>query len=369
MNTDFFFLQKNILIISPEPWEYLKVSKHHYAMLMAEFGNNVYFLNPPNPTEYKSLNIYESEIAHLYIVNYPGQLKGKRFLPAFLRRKIDQRFLKKFEALASNQIDIIWNFENSRFFDMDFAGDRLKIYHQVDLNQDFHIKEAATSADICFCTTDYIKNKILVYNKSVYKIHHGVSQEAFSIDSSKEIHYHPVATLVGNLDIPYLDHELLLKLVTECKNVHFNFIGSYDEQGAMYQLFSKYKNVQYFGKVISETIKNYLSQSDVLLVCYKADQHKDQLASPHKMMEYFASGKVIVATYTDEYKDKEYLLLMSESKEEYVAKFKEAINNLSRYNSPERQAERISFALEHTYSRQLEKINELLKRHLMPVLA
>ena len=58
---------------------------------------------------------------------------------------------------------------------MKFAGDRLKIYHQVDLNQNFHVREAAHRADICFCTTDFIKRDIIPYNDKVYKIHHGVT--------------------------------------------------------------------------------------------------------------------------------------------------------------------------------------------------
>jgi hypothetical protein len=113
--------------------------------------------------------------------------------------------------------------------------------------------------------------------------------------------------------------------------------------------------------VESSVIKNYLAESDVLLVCYKANEYREQLASPHKMMEYFASGKVIVATYTDEYKDKRHLLAMADSIDEYVAKFDEVVKNLSIYNSSERQVERIEFAREHTYCRQIEKINACLQ--------
>jgi len=360
------FQQKSILIVSPEAWDFIKVSKHHYAVELVRSGNRVFFLNPPDASNHRDLSIAESGIEHLYVINYPGQLKGMRFFPRYLRRQINYWFLQKLERLVDYRIDVIWNFENSRFYDMGFAKDRLKIYHQVDLNQDFHVKEAAISADICFCTTDFIKRKIQVYNKKVYKIHHGVSQSAFFKVQANERTGKPVATLVGNLDISYLDHELLLKLIRQNEGVQFNLVGEYDRQGLMYRRFYNHKNVRFIGRVSSEIIKDYLLESDVLLVCYKANEYKEQLASPHKMMEYFASGKVVVATYTDEYKDMQHLLLMSETIDEYVLKFKMAIDNLIFFNSPEKQAERVAFAREHTYCRQLEKINEFLKSNCLP---
>ena len=38
---------KTILIISPQAWGKMFLSKHHYAIELAKRGNAVYFLNPP----------------------------------------------------------------------------------------------------------------------------------------------------------------------------------------------------------------------------------------------------------------------------------------------------------------------------------
>ena len=38
---------KTILIISPQGWGDMFISKHHYAIELAKKGNTVYFLNPP----------------------------------------------------------------------------------------------------------------------------------------------------------------------------------------------------------------------------------------------------------------------------------------------------------------------------------
>ena len=76
---------------------------------------------------------------------------------------------------------MVWLFENSRFFDLAFAGERLKIYHQVDLNQNFNPKTAAATADICFCSSDRIKERILPFNALVHKIHHGLPEIETSV--------------------------------------------------------------------------------------------------------------------------------------------------------------------------------------------
>ncbi len=80
-------------------------------------------------------------------------------------------------------------------------------------------------------------------------------------------------------------------------------------------------------------------------------------------MEYLASGKTIVATYTDEYKDKSDLLAMAEPDGDYLKLFRDVIGNLDKYNSSENATRRKRFAEEHTYTRQLEKIDKLLHDH------
>jgi glycosyltransferase involved in cell wall biosynthesis len=272
--------------------------------------------------------------------------------------------------MINQKINVIWNFENSRFFDMNFALDCLRIYHQVDFNQDFHVQTAARTADICFCTTDYIKRLLQPYNPNVFKIHHGVSENAFVYDdrqlpdenrNGRKIR----ATYVGNLDIPYLDDDLLKELVEKFNNVEFVLVGAYKREGKIFAQLSSFPNIRFAGKVASERIKGFLIESDILLLCYRADKYKEQLASPHKMMEYLASGKVIVATYTDEYKDKRDLLVMSNTNKEYSKLFGQVVLNLNDYNSLDLQKRRIEFAKNYTYKKQLEKISSLIEEYVI----
>ena len=113
------FKNKTILIISPESWNAQFVSKHHYSVTLSQ-DNRVYFLNPPTDKN----AIKESEYKNLYIVDYVP-IRGLRFLPNFLRVYLDKRFLNKLEKTINLSFDVIWLFENSRFYNMEFALDRV----------------------------------------------------------------------------------------------------------------------------------------------------------------------------------------------------------------------------------------------------
>ena len=359
--------ESQILIISPEPWDGHFVSKHHYAVTLAAKGYRVYFLDPPDAS-CSGIEIKKTDYENLWSISAPMVAKGLRFYPSVIRRLVEARWLMRLEQKIGSAFSTVWLFENSRFYDMDFAGERLKIYHQVDLNQNFHVKEAASAADICFCTTDYIKRKILPFNKRVYKIHHGVtlpSQDSILNSDQKQRFesHHNNAVYVGNLDISYLDLELLGNLVDDNPEVQFHFVGKYSKEGRFYAQFAERNNVTFWGQVASQMIPAILECADVVLITYSIgdDWEKAQMASPHKVMEYLASGKVTVATYTDEYKDKRHLLEMVDDSKEYLKKFEEVVDNLNFYNSSEKQQERIDFAQEHSYEKQLEKISKYIR--------
>lgn len=360
------------MIVSPEPWGSLNVSKHHYAMKLARLGHIVFFLDPPAESlqDFALAPVFGHP--NLTVVRGPRVAAGLRFHPPLLRRWREARWLERFESTAGCHIDAIWLFENSRFFDLRFAGDRLKIYHQVDLNQDFQPAVAAATADICFCTTDFIRERLLPHNARTFKIHHGLATHVRQTELSAEQktwfdQTGPHAVYIGNLDIAYLDAELLSEAARRFPSVRFHFVGGYSEQGALHTLTQDLPNVIWWGKVGSELIPAILQRADVQLVTYKAAEYRAQLASPHKFMEYLASGKVIVSTYTDEYKDKRHLLEMVDDSADYLAAFARVIDRLDEYNSPARQAERKAFAQEHSYERQLDRVFGLLRQHqLLP---
>ncbi len=357
--------QKTILMISPEPWTTLAVSKHHYARALCACGHHVLFLNPPRTSgDGLAINPVPDQPG-LFTVDAPPVMYGLRHMPRWLRVRLETQWLERLEGKFGTVIDTVWLFENSRFYDMDFAGDRLRIYHQVDVNQDFHIAAAASSAHICICTSEAIARRLRAHARHVVKIDHGYAEPPSNIRLPADMKARfnrsgPHLVYIGNLDIRYLRADLLQQAVTQFSGAVFHFVGSYSEATPLFQATRDLLNVIWWGAIDSSLIPEVLTHADVLLLAYDSENWPDQLSNPHKLMQYLGSGKVTVATWTQEYADKRHLLEMVTQSTDFVTHLGSTLANLAQLNSPKKVAERIAFARGHSYSRQLVQIEAAL---------
>ena len=76
-------------------------------------------------------------------------------------------------------------------------------------------------------------------------------------------------------------------------------------------------------------------------------------------MEYLYSGTPIVSTFTSEYKD-EALFEMSESNNDWPLLFKKTLASISAQKEDKLVADRIRYALENTYEKQIDRIEGIL---------
>jgi len=106
---------KNILIVSPEPWDHIFVSKHHYATHLAKRGNQVYFLNPPTGV----FKLQQTDYQCVETIDYKGFLPGLKYFPSFIIRWLTRRVFDQLEQLSGVEFDIIWSFDNSVFYQFD----------------------------------------------------------------------------------------------------------------------------------------------------------------------------------------------------------------------------------------------------------
>jgi len=348
---------KSILLISPESWDHIFVSKHHYAVHLGERENRVYFLNPPSSEN----KIKKTSFKNVWEVNYTGFPKGLRFFPSLLQKFYIKKIFNQLLKLCNVEFDVIWSFDNSVFHDFSALSTTIyKISHIVDLNQDFETAKAASTADICFGVSTPIVEKLRRVNEKAFFINHGVQKrevKSVTLPGGNKVK----VFYAGNLDIPYLDWSLIKQLIKNNSHVNFIFAGPWNENERKNQVCT-FDNVHYLGVLKADELVSYYSLADVLLIAYKADEYKDQLSNPHKMMEYLASGKMIVATYTDNYKKlaEEGLFLMSNNQEDFLPLFGKAISNLSYWNSEEKQNLRKGYASENTYDKQIERIESYL---------
>lgn len=338
------------------------MSKHHYARVLAGSGRPVVFVDPAVHGQRDWQLEPVDALPGVRVLRGPRVAPGLRFMPAALRRGLEARWLARVEAMAGDRIDTVWLFENSRFFDMGFAGDRLKIYHQVDLNQDFHPLQAVRTADVALCTTDIIRERLRPAGRAVHKVHHGaaVLDALQTVETGAFAPDRPNALYIGNLDMPYMDVPALERLVQGHPGVLFHFVGGHGPETPLFRRCGTAENTRFHGKLPFRSIPALLDRADVLLVAYLRERQRDQ-ASPHKFMEYFLSGKTVVCSYTDEYKDKRHLVEMADPDADIAPIFARVIRDLPRYNAPERMAERQTFARDHSYQRQLERIAQIVR--------
>ena len=351
---------KTILLISPEPWDHIFVSKHHYATHLAKKKNSVYFLNPPSD----KIDCKETEYKNVYNVNYKGYLKGLRFLPSILQRYFILKKFKFIEKLCGVQFDIIWSFDNSVFFDFSALPESIySISHIVDLNQDFEFKKASKTADLCLSSSTSILEKQKKYNHNSHNIGHGYNKLAgqanqFKLKGNSNIN----CGYAGNLDIKYIDWNLIEKLVTNFPTIDFHFLGQWNYKEENLKLNSK-PNFHYYGRVATDDLPSFYSKMDVLMILYQYEKYPQQLSNPHKMMEYLGSGKMVLATFTEEYQQlaNEGIIKMTKSAKEYYIFLDEIVKDIGYWNRKKMCELRQSFANTKTYNFQIKKVENFIK--------
>lgn len=333
------------------------MSKHHYAIHLAHRGNKVFFLNPPAGKN----ELLDSGIDGLTILDYNGFLSGMRFLPKMIRRSLTRQKWEQIQKLTGVQFDVIWSFDNSVFYDFDALPESvMKISHIVDLNQNHMTPVASRSADICLGVTSKIVERASLYNHNSYFINHGYAlkpaeKSNFSLASFDGLK----VCYVGNLDIVYLDWLLIEDVVERYSNIAFYFAGSC-KSDLRRKWFEDCENVFYVGALNQADLNTFYSQSDILIMAYLADDHRDQLANPHKILEYLGTGKPIVSTFTAEYSDKRDLLYMSHSNSDWLSVFEYVSSNMSECSSELLVSMRKEFAMQNTYDKQIDRIQELI---------
>ena len=365
-----YLKNKSILIVSPEYWGKNFVTKHHYATLLAKQNNKVFFLNPPD----KKLGfvINDTDINNLKSINYPGHIKGIRFFPGFIQSLLIRLDIFRLEKRFKTKFDIIWSFDNSVFFALKHKPKRITaISHIVDLDMNFNLEMAAKTADICLAVNDIIKNELIKYQTNTYKIPHGFNpfQDADE-DSFKMPGNHPTKALcIGNYSSRYIDWDIIKDAIENCQDVDFVFVGPEGDSNLgtsthfpAKEKIKKYSNVHFLGAMPYNKLSNATKKADLTFFTFKEEFHKDR-TSAHKILEFLGAGKIVVATFTAEYKNNPELVLMSNKNKEFAPLIRSVIDNLAVHNQPEMIKTRIDFANSNSYPNQLKKIDTILKDH------
>ena len=345
-----YFLDKRILIISPEPWDSLFVSKHHYAIELAK-NNQVLFTGPPS-SRYEKVS---TRYPNVQVLFYKPFVPGLRFLPSVISRYWIRLKLKQLEKMAGGKFDCIWSFDNSVFFDFSILDPRtLSICHVVDAAQDFQLATAASTANLCLGVSEHIVNKLKQYNKRVYRIAHGVDL----VDPLKPVTLPGRNTVkaiyAGNLNSKFLDRTALFRLMDAFPTVDFIFIGSGGDS------WEHRENAFFLGQVDYQDLPSYLSSADIQLLVYDTKRFKEHLTNAHKVLVYLGVGKAIVSSFVGDYAERNDLLQMSRTNDDLISTFGQVVENLGFHNSDRQMQIRQQYASHNTYAKRIAEIDQIV---------
>jgi glycosyltransferase involved in cell wall biosynthesis len=369
-----------ILIISPQPWDSIQVSKHNYAKTLAAMGNTVYFLNPPNRKW--TLPFVRSRAAescnNVFVVDYslgfPYWLKFKA------RWLYDLMVTPRAKAIFEHckQPDVVWDFDNvARFGDLQMFRTTWRIFHPVDqLASD---GKGDRGADLVLSVGTNILDKVKGGNAPRRFLQHGLGKAYLELGEKRlrEIHDYSerlsnkkiTVGYIGDLLSPSMDRKIVQTIVEAHPDIHFDFYGPY-ESGSLDKLpdvlewlafMKNAKNVKLHGRRSPEQIVAQTQDVDLWLVCYDFQRDINNCCNSHKILEYLATGKAVVSSRITAYDNTDLLNSPNEMGNAELPKiFAQTVQELSKHNSKAAMKKRIEFALGNSYEKHIETIQSLL---------
>ena len=373
---------ETILLISPQSWEHIAISKHHYARELARRGNRVYFLDPPVPDLASSITVDEvADVPGLTLVRYrplfPFEL---RFHARRLYDRLVRLQVRRIRRAIGVPIDITWCFDVNLFADLRLFGAPLRIYHPVDLVEQRCQILPARTADVVFGVSASLLQAFTGIGTRTCFVNHGLAEE-FAREARRRAADRPVAAhspvrigYAGNLVNPVVSRSVLRAMVTGHPEAEFHFWGPCEippymgrvanDIPAFIEFLRAAPNVRLHGPTLSGILASEMQEMDVFLLAYSASTPKYDCSNSHKILEYLSTGKVTVSSRISTYADRKDLLVMPEDGDNsrLPALLDQTLLRLDELNAPACQERRRAFALDHTYGRQVDRIADLLSR-------
>ena len=367
---------RTIYLISPQPWDGFKVSKHHYARALAGMGHRVFFIEPCATTKgWGRIEITETEIANLKTVRYAGHLfRWLRFRARGLYDALGPAKVQQLVRRIGVRPDIVWDFDNLfQFKSLRLFDPAVKIFHPVDRlvngwaaakGQDLHFalaREFTEGVDPDQIPTMFVPHG-LNPTHAAYAREVVASPDRFQTATTDR----PVIGYVGNLAAHGIDWPMIERLVSENPKVAFRLIGptanlAEPQYGDTIERLGSAPNCYMPGLVPADRIVEQAKEVDLWLVCYDIGRNPDAAINTHKVLEYLATGKAVLSNYIGAYEGTGLLHMPAiRSNDDMPAILARVLADLERINSAEKMAGRAAFALKHSYSANLDMINQFL---------
>jgi glycosyltransferase involved in cell wall biosynthesis len=214
-------------------------------------------------------------------------------------------------------------------------------------------KTIACKSVFCIATSEYLKNKLLQYNKNVFEIRLGAPEVDnikinTTIPKREKIH----VGFVGFLQTADIQ---LLNNIMDHEEFLITIIGPVEkkETGRL----AHYNNIQYTGKLTGQTLYDEINKLDVGIIPYSLSSKIDR--TPNKLWLYLAVGKPSVITNISGIKNwrfPEKFVYKANSEDE----FSKLIKKAHAENNPSLIEKRIQFARNNTWGNRMDQLIKIL---------
>lgn len=370
---------KTVLLISPQPWDHIAISKHNYAAELVARGNRVFFLEPPVRGMGRRVSVEPvNDLPGLFTVKCDFQIPAwMRFHARPLYDLWMRREIQRIKRAIGMPIDVVWSFEFNLYMNLRAFGGSLAIYHIVDpISSPWHVA-VGRSADAIFAVSHSILAMFKDEATPSFLLGHGLPK-AFADEplSGKSSHRSDAAIAVGysgNLIHRAVNRAVLQQCVAENPQVEFHFWGPADLESARQEpeyreivAFVNYleatPNVHLHGRVTQTELARSFARMDCLILSYQPVVRGFDRSNSHKMLEYLSTGNVVVSSRLQEYEQQGDLIRMPAADDdiELPEILRDTLDNIDKLNAPDIRARRREFALRHTYAKQIDRIEDCL---------
>lgn len=384
---------KNILVISPQHWSHIAVSKHHYATELARDAEcRVYYLCPPFPVGSKQFSITPSGVlSNLYIVEYSYSFRFPLFLRykfSFLYDYLMRQWVTKTLLSHIPSFYEVWCFDGNVFQNLSWFKAKRTFFFQVDAFDEKRASAIAKNADVVVTVSEMLMQPFNLLMARKFIINHGLAlhfQKRAEHDLTTLTSIHQTTSEIinagffGNLKVPQIDRDLYIEVINQNPKVVFHFWGTYEidtneKVSVDVERFIKFlkskSNVKLYGPVTTEVLCSEIRSVDLFIFCYNMN-HQNKGNNSHKLIEALSTGKVIVSNYFPVLRAFEHMAVMPSdfSNDQLPELFEMTVSNLSFYNSKELRKKRIEFAIQNSYGYHIKTLrqNVLVAKSLTPV--
>ncbi|GHN02878.1 hypothetical protein WSM22_43670 [Cytophagales bacterium WSM2-2] len=365
-----FFNDKKIIILSPQPWSNLQISKHHYAREFAKKNRVVYVTAPLCRFGFRSIfqiNNEDGVEVLSYSIPLPSQFRFKLpFIYKWYIKSVLPGFLKE----MIGEIDYLFDFGCYQEYDsLDFIEAVYKIFFPVDDNP--KLKGDKRGANLVLTVSKNIQSKFAPGECNY--INHGLANE-FSSKTIASLEKHTPwikqdiikVCYSGNLFSRFIDAISLETIIVSNPKIEFHFFGN-DEfdtnqswQKHWHTILSISPNVVLHGLVPPADLAEQYEKMDAFILCYRPDNKNYHGENSHKIMEYLSTGKVVVSSFISLYDKSDLIEMTMKGSEDLPRLFSTVIKEIAIHNRLEKMEKRRAYALENTYAKLIANIATLV---------